>query len=190
MKTVTEVLEKAKGADKISDICTGKGPFSASGFGDLVSSLANDTTFKVKTFDKDGKPNGEVSLSELIRDDIKKSVEKAKYPQKSEAGVFDSSEIVTKGIATAIPYIVMEQLKCGKKFDLPNQPNVQGSIYLADVKGGTKVSQVRDIKTGEDIGTSTKTTTDYIQVRANSPAPASCVVSKIRKDKNGKVIQQ
>lgn len=189
MKTVNEVLEKTKGADKITEICTGKGPFSASGFGDLVSSLANDSTFKVKTFDKDGKPNGEVNISELIRSDIKKTVEKAKYPQKSEAGVFDSSEIVTTGIAKAIPYIVMQQVASGKKFDLPTQPNVQGSVYLADVKGGTKVSKVRDIKTQEDLGTSTTVTRDYIQVKAQSPAPASCIVSKVRKDPSGKVIQ-
>lgn len=189
MKTVSEVLSKAKGTDKINDICTGKGPFSAAGFGDLVSSLANDTTFKVKTFDKDGKPNGEVNVSELIRSDVKKTLEKAKYPQKSEAGVIDSAEIVTKGLAEAIPYIVMAQISCGKKFDLPTQPSVQGSIYLADVKGGTKVSQVRDIKTNENLGTSTTVTKDYIQVRAKSPAPAGCIVSKTRKDPSGKVLK-
>ena len=189
MKTMNETLTKIKGENKINQICTGKGPFSTSGFSDLVNSMVNDTTFKIKTFDKDGKPNGEVNVSELIRSDIKKTVEKAKYPQKSESGVFDNSEIVANGLAKAIPYIVMEHIACGKKFDLPQQPNVQGSIYLANVEGKETVSKVRDIKTGEDLGTSTTVTKDYIQVRAKSPAPASCIVSKVRKDPSGKVIE-
>lgn len=189
MKTVNEVLGKVKGTEKINDVCTGKGPFSASGFGDLVNSLVNDTTFKIKTFDKDGNPNGEVNLSEIIRSDIKSTVDKAKYPQKSEAGVLDSSEIVTTGLAQAIPYIVMQQISCGKKFDLPQGANVQGSVYLADVKGGEKVSKVRDISTGQELGTSTTVTTDYVQVRAKSTAPNSCIVSKVRRDNNGNVVK-
>ena len=188
MKSVTELLTSVKGSDKVDQICTGKGAFSASGFGDLVGSLANDTTFKVKTYDKDGKPNGEVNISEMIRADIKKTLEKAKYPQKSEAGVLDSAEIVTAGMAKAIPYIVMEQIMCGKKFDLPQQPTVKGSIYLADVAGGTKTSDVRDIKSGQKIGTSTTVTRDSVQIRAKSPVPQSCIVSKVRKDLNGKVV--
>lgn len=187
-KMVNEVFGKAKGGeDKINDILTGKGSFSKQGFGDAVNALANDTTFKIKTYDKNGKVTGEVSVSELIRSDIKKTLDKAKYPQKTEAGVLDSAEIVTTGLAEAIPYIVMEQMKCGKKFDLPQQPTVGGSIYLAAVPGKTKTSKVRDPKTQQDLGTSTTTTKDYVQIRAKSPAPAH-LQTKVRKDPNGKVI--
>ena len=49
---------------------------------------------------------GTVNVSELIRNDLKKTIDNAKYPQKSEAGVLDSTEIVTKGLSEAIPYIV------------------------------------------------------------------------------------
>lgn len=190
MKTVTEVLGKAKGGeDKINDILTGKGPFSKAGFSDTVNALINDSTFKIKQYDKDGKPAGEVSVSELIRNDLKKTVAKAGYPQKSEAGVLDTAEISTSGIAEAIPYIVMEQMKQGKKFDLPSQPNVVGSIYLADVPGKTKTSEIRDINTKEKLGTVTTTTKDSIQIRAKSPVPAACVVSKVRKDLNGNVVK-
>lgn len=189
MKTVTEVLSKTKGPDKINDICTGKGAFSATGFSDLVSAMANDTTFKVPTFGNDGKPSGEVNISELIRSDIKKTLENAKFPQKSEAGVLDSAEICTKGIAQAIPYIVMTQISSGRKFDLPQQPTVKGSIYLATQPGRTKTSDVRDMNTKQKIGTSTTVTKDYIQVRAKSPVPASCIVSKVRKDLNGNVVK-
>lgn len=188
MKMVNDVLSKAKGEDKINDILTGKGAFSKQGFGDTVSALVNDTTFKVKTYDKDGKVSGEVNISELIRNDLKKTLENAKYPQKSEAGVLNTSEICTKGLSEAIPYIVMEQLKQGKKFDLPQQPNVQGSVYLADVPGKVKTSEVRDPKTQQKLGSVTITTKDSIQIRSKSPVPNSCVVSKVRKDVNGKVI--
>ena len=84
MKMVNEVLGKVKGEDKINDILTGKGSFSKQGFGDTVNALANDTTFKIKTYDKNGNVTGDVSISELIRSDIKKTLDKAKYPQKSE----------------------------------------------------------------------------------------------------------
>lgn len=175
--------------DKINQICTGKGAFSASGFSDLVGAMANDTTFSITTYDKNGQPNGSVNVSELIRADLKKSVANAKYPQKSEESILDSSEICTKGIAKAIPYIVEEYLMSGKKFDLPQQANFQGSIYLADVPGKTKVSKVRDIQTKKELGTSVTTTKDSVQVRVKSPVPKNCVVSKVRKDLNGKVVK-
>ncbi len=189
MKTVTEVLGKIKGEDKINDIMTGKGLFSKQGFGDTVNALVNDTTFKINTYDKNGNVTGQVNISEMIRNDLKATVDKAKYPQKSEAGVLDSTEIVTKGLAEAIPYIVNEQIMAGRKFDLPQQATFNGSIYLADVPGKTKVSEVRDINTKEKTGTVTTVTKDYVQVRAKSPAPASCIVSKVRKDLNGNIVK-
>lgn len=188
-KMVNEVLEKAKGGkDKVNEILTGKGAFSKQGFGDVVNALVNDTTFKIKTYDKDGKATGDVSISELIRSDLKKTIANAGYPQKSEIGVLDTSEICTKGLSEAIPQFVMQQIACGKKFDLPIQPNVNGNIYLAEVKGKTSTSNVRDPKTQQSLGTVTTTTKDYIQVRAKSPVPKSCVASKVRKDVNGKVV--
>lgn len=187
-KVVNDVLGAIKGTDKVSEILTGKGSFSKQGFGDMTNALANDTTFQIKTFGKDGKETGTVNISEMIRSDIKKTIEKAGYPQKTEAGVLDTAEICTKGIAEAIPQIVMQQIMCGKKFDLPNQPNVGGSIYLAPVEGKKKVTEVRDIKTKEKLGTVEITTKDSIQIRAKSPVPSSCVVSKIRKDTSGKVV--
>lgn len=187
MKTVNETLGKIKGEGKLDDVMTGKGAFSKAGFSDTVNALVNDTTFKVKTFGKDGQVNGEVSISDLIRDDLKKTLANAKYPQKSEAAVLDTTEICTKGLAEAIPYIVMEQMKCGKKFDLPVQANVGGSIYLANVPGKVKEVQIRDPKTQQNLGTATITTKDSVQIRAKSPVPAH-LQTKVRKDANGKVI--
>lgn len=188
MKTVTDVLGKIKGEDKINEIMTGKGLFSKQGFGDTVNALVNDTTFKISTYDRNGNVTGQVNISEMIRNDLKATIEKAKYPQKSEAGVLDSTEIVTKGLAEAIPYIVNEQIMAGRKFELPQQATFNGAIYLASVPGKTKVSDVRDIKTKEKVGTVTTVTKDSVQVKTKSPVPASCIVSKTRKDLNGKVI--
>lgn len=186
-KMVNEVLSKSK--ENIDEVKTGKGAFSKSGFSDLVGALANDTSFKVKTYDaKTGKVTGEVSISELIRNDLKKTLEKAKWPQKSEAGVLDSCEIVTTGLAEAIPHIIMEQLKCGKKFDMPAQKNVVGSIYLSETKPGTKVTQIRDPKTQEALGTVETTSQAAVQIRAKSPVPEH-LQKKVRKDVNGKEIK-
>lgn len=187
-KNVKEVLEKAKGADHVNEIVAGKGAFSKAGFGDLVNALANDTTFKINTYAKDGSVSGSVSVSDLIREDMKKTVEKAKYPQKSEAAVFDTCEIETKGLAEAIPQIVMQQLMSGKKFDLPMQDKVQGSVYLQNVPGKVKETTIRDPKTQTVLGTVTTTTKDNITVRTKSPVVPS-LVSKVRKDVNGKVVE-
>ena len=188
MKLVNDVLGKMKGTDKVSDVLTGKGSFSKSGFADLTSALVNDTTFKIKTYGKDGKVTGEVSVSDLIRNDLKKTLEKAKYPQKSEAAVLDTCEIETKGLAEAIPQIVMQQMAAGKKFDLPTGQKVQGSIYLKDVPGKKKTVGVRDPKTQENLGTCEITTKDSIAVAAKSRG-LPYLQTKVRKDASGKVVK-
>lgn len=187
MKTVKETFGKIKGEKNIDTMMTGKGSFSKTGFSDAVNAMVNDTSFKIKTYGKDGKPNGEVNVSELIRNDLQATIKNAGYPQKTEAGVLATSEICTKGIAEAIPHIVEQYMMMGKKFDLPNQPNMVGSVYLAPVAGKTKTIQVRDPKTQENLGTAVITTKDSVQVRAKSPVPDH-LQTKVRKDPNGKVI--
>ena len=181
MKMVKEVLAKVKGEGNELKTLTGKGAFSATGFNDMVNAMATDTSFKIPTFGKDGKKDGEINISELIRDDLKKTLEKAKYPQKSEAGVLDTCDIVTTGLAKAVPQLVMAWIASGRKFDLPNTATSTGSVYLQSVPGGVKTSQVRDMKTGKDLGTVTTTTKDHIEVRTKSSAP-DWLKSKVRKD--------
>lgn len=187
MKLVNDVLTKVKGEGKVDEMLTGKGVFSKSGFSDLTNALVNDSTYKIKTYDKDGNAAGELSVSELIRSDLKKTLEKAKYPQKSEAAVLDNCEIVTNGLAEAIPQIIMQQLATGRKFDLPIGERVQGSIYLKDVPAAVKEVSVRDPKTQQNLGTCVITTKDSVAVAAKSPVPAH-LQSKVRKDTSGKVI--
>ena len=187
MKSVKDVLSRIKGEGKVTQTVTGKGSFSKTGFGDITNALVNDTTHKVTHFGKDGKEHA-VNLSELIRADLKKTIANAKYPQKSEIAVVDSVDICTNGLAEAIPFIVREQASCGKKFDIPATKEMCGSIYLANVPGRTRTSPVRDIKTQEDLGTTTITTKDSIQVRAKSPVPKH-LQTKVRRDKSGKVVQ-
>lgn len=187
MKTVNEVLGKIKGEDKVTEVLTGKGAFSKAGFSDLTNALANDTTYKVTSVDKDGNKI-ETNLSELLRADLKKTLDNAKYPQKPEAGVLDTCDISTKGLAEAIPYIVREQMQCGKKFDIPSTEKMVGGVYLANKPGETKDIKVRDMKTGEVIGSTTVTNKDCIQIRAKSPVPKN-LQTKVRKDLNGNVVK-
>ena len=188
MKMVKDVLGKTKGEDKINDVLTGKSSFSSTGFTDLVTAMVNDTSFKIPTYGKDGKKDGEVSISELIRDDLKKTLDKAKYPQKSESAVVDNCEIAANGLAKAIPYIVMQQIASGKKFDLPAMPKVQGSVYLQNVPGRVKESQIRDPKTQQNLGSVTTTTKDHIEIRTKSSCP-DYLATKVRKDPNGKIVK-
>ena len=187
MKSVKDVLAKVKGEEKVGETIPGKGSFSKSGFADLTHAMVNDTKHKFTYLGKDGK-KVEVNVSELIRADNKKSLANAKYPQKSEAAVLDSSEIATAGLAEAIPYIIMEHLSSGKKFSLPAKENVNGDIYLAAVAGKTRTIPVRDIKTKKELGTTTITTKDSVQVRAKSPVPKH-LQTKVRRDTTGKIVQ-
>jgi hypothetical protein len=187
MKLANEVLGKIKGDSNLTSTLVGKGSFSKQGFSDLTSALVNDTTFKVKSLGKDGK-TVETSLSDLIRADLKKTLANAKYPQKSEAGVLDTCEISVTGLAEAIPFLVSEQIRCGKKFDFPAQADMVGSIYLAKNPAKERTMQVRDIKTKEELGTTTITTQDSVQIRAKSPVPKHLQV-KVRKDKAGNIVK-
>jgi hypothetical protein len=185
--SASEVLAKLKGEGNVDKTLVGKGSFSKSGFADLTTALVNDTGFKVKSVDKDGK-TVETSISELIRSDLKKTLEMAKYPQKSEADILNTCEIRATGLAEAIPHIVLAQMQAGRKFDLPTQKDMVGAIYLANNPGKTKTVQVRDIKTKETLGTTTITSQDSIQVRAKSPVPKN-LQTKVRKDLNGNVVK-
>ena len=187
MKTVNDVLTKVKGKDKVSQTVTGKGSFSKAGFGELTSALVNDLNHKSVFLGKDGK-EASLNISELIRADFKKTLANAKYPQKPEANVIDTVEIATDGLAQAIPHIIAEQVRSGKKFSLPHQKDMVGDIYLAAVPGKTRTSAVRDIKTQEDLGTTTITTKDSVQLRAKSPVPAH-LQTKVRRDKNGQIMK-
>lgn len=187
-KLINETMEKIKGA-KATETITGKGAFSAASFNDVVNAFANDTSVSIPTYDRNtGKENGKINLSELIRNDIKETLAKAKFPQKSEIAVIDTAEIVTKGLAKAIPYIAEEYIKAGKKLDLPTDPKFgNASIYLADRPGATKTTAVRDPKTQTPMGTVDITTKDSIQVRTKSSVPA-WLATKVRKDTSGKVV--
>mgnify|MGYP003571245963 CR=1 FL=1 len=188
-KLMNDVLGDIKGEDKIHSTVTGKGSFSKSNFGDLVSAISNDTTFNIKTYDKNGQESGTVNVSELIRSDLKKTLDKAKYPQKSEVDKLDSTEICTAGLSQAIPVIVEEWIRCGKKFDLPTQPDFQGSIYLTEQEGKTRTVNVRNPETQEFLGTTEITTQDHVEVRAKSGTP-DYLQTKIRKDPSGNLIDK
>lgn len=181
-KTMKDLLGKDAGK-----MVTGRGVFSKSGFADLVHSLVNDPSYKVGSVNKDGSKN-ELSVHDAIVADLKKTLDTAKYPQKAEAGVLDTVEISTKNLAEVIPHIVMEQIKTGKKFDLPVQENVVGGIYLADNPGKVKTGQIRDMKTGQVTGSYEVTYQDSVQIRAKSPVPKS-LQKKVKKDLNGNVVK-
>lgn len=189
MKNVKDVLAKVKGEDKVNAVITGKGSFSRTGFGDLVNAMVNDTSFKVPIYTKDSKKVAEINLSELIRSDLKKTLEKANYPQRTEAALLDTCDIYTAGLAEAIPYIIQQQINSGKKMELPAQELTGvSSVYLADVPSRTKTSAIRDPKTQENLGSVTTTNKPYIALKAKSSAPAN-LITKVRKDPNGKVIE-
>jgi hypothetical protein len=186
-KSVIDVLADLKGKDKVNTPLTGKGPFSAPGFSAYVAAMANDKTYKVPIYNKSTGKTEPTSVHELFVQDAKKTAANAGYPQKAEAGVYNDSEIATNGISQAIKILADGWLETGRKFPLLDKPNRSGYVYLQPVKGGVKESKIRDMKSGQPIGTTTTTTKDHVAVRAKSQVPAA-LTSKVRKDLNGKVV--
>jgi len=188
MKTVNEVLQKLKGEDKVDETICGKGSFSKAAFSDITNALINDTTFKVEVLDKQGKAT-EVNFSELFREELKKNIASAGYPQKPEIGVVDNANLYGNVIAEMAPHLIDMYVATGRKFEFPLHKDRISSVYLVDVKGKTKDTTVRDMKTGEKIGTTTTTTQDHIQMRVKSQVPKA-LVKKVRKDLNGNVVSK
>lgn len=186
IKNAKEHFTKMKGDGNETKVLTGKGTFSQTAFANTWSALVNDPTHKVKTVDKEGK-EVLVSVRDLVLSDIKKTAANAKYPQKSEVGVYDNTDIAVSGIAEASRHVMLAHMQCGKKVTLPAQKDMVGEVYLQSVPGRVKTSQVRNMKTRQVEGTSTSTTKDHVQVRAKSSAPKH-LVTKIRKDNNGNVV--
>ena len=187
MKKVMDVLTQIKGDGNATKTLTGKGAFSSPAFSSFVNALANDKEFKFKSFDKATGKEKEMNISEMLVADAKKTIENAKYPQKSEVGVMNTTELSTNGLALVIPAVVTEWLRTGKKFPLVDQKDFGGTVNLMPIKGKTKTIDVRDMKTQVKVGTVDVTTKDSVQVRVKSPVPAHLQV-KVRKDNNGKVI--
>jgi hypothetical protein len=187
MKTVKEVLTEMKGADNVTKTLTGKGSFSQAGFSKFVHAMANDTSYQVPSRDKNGQTIS-TNISELLREDIKRSIINAKYPQKSEIDTVKTSEIATNGLAESMGHIVLEYMKTGRKFQLPPQNDMNGEIYLNPVPAGSRNHKIKIVKTGEDDGSTLISHKDYIQVRAKSSAPKH-LVTKVRKDKNGNIVK-
>lgn len=188
MKTMEDVLKKLKGEDKAEATVCGKGAFSKSAFADITNALINDTTFKVQVLDKHGNTS-DVNFSELYRAELKKNIANAGYPQKSEISVVDSSNIATNAIAELIPHVIDIYTATGRKFEFPLHKDRISSIYLVDVKGKTKDTVVRDMKTGANIGSTTTVTQDHVQMRVKSQVPKH-LVKKTRKDLNGNIVNK
>lgn len=185
MKTVDEVLKEIKGEGNEQQTLTGKNPFNQSSFDSLVHALVNDTSYKVPQYDpKTGEKVGEINISEKIREDLKKTLDNAKYPQKSEANVLDSCEITTRGLSQSFFEILGQQLDTGKKTPLPPRPDMTAALYIADVPASERTIPIRDPQTQKDLGTADITTEAYKQLRAQSPAPEHKKTTKRNPPKN------
>lgn len=181
MKLVNEVLSKIKGAEKVNDILALKKRPNSIDTRNLVSALANDKTYKIDNF----KTEEEFNISEALRSDIKKTIQRAQFPQKNEISVIDDVDICTDGLSKAIPYFVLEHLKTGRMFDIPKQNQLDASIYLKAIPGTTREVNIRNVQTGKSIGTVNVITKDSFQLRAKSPVPAH-LKRRVYKDPNGK----
>lgn len=188
MKSVKEVVVKYKGELDPNATLAGKGAYSKAGFSELVNALMNDTSFEIPVMDKSGKSTN-INLSEMYREELKKNIASAGCPQKPELNVVDSSHIHTNALAEIIPHAVDMYISCGKKFDFPLHSDRISSIYLTDVPGKVKNTAIRDMKTGEVLGSTTTTTQDHVQMRVKSQVPKDRI-NKVRKDMSGNVVKK
>lgn len=184
-----EVTANLTGGGKENETGTGKKPFSKPLYQKYTHAFINDPANAVTRPGPDGKPI-KINVREAVVADVRKTVENAGYPQKSEIGVLENTEIATKNISGFVPDMIVGWLRENRKFIIPPFDGCSGAqLYVQPVKGKTRVVATRNMETGEPTGTSTITTTDHLVIRCKSAPPADCV-TKVRKDVNGKVISQ
>lgn len=187
-KLFNETAINIKGDGNADKLVAGKAVASKDKSGAMVNALLGDATKSFPIIGKDGTVTGEINPSQIFRDCIKKTVQSAGCPGKTELSVLDTCDVCTKGLEDVIPLVVREAwVGIGTKMKLPPTDNFTGELYLQNVPGATKVYDTKDMKTGAPTGTAEITYPDHIQLRAKS-GPPEHQKTKVRKDPSGKVI--
>lgn len=150
--------------------------FSKKNFTTLMKAMANDPDFKVKVpVVKEGEIDHleEIMVSEDFRKCVKKMLEKAGVDKNESAMVLDPSFTFDNmdGMYEFFSTVVYEYMAAGNKFDFIPREDFKGSITVKNVKESTKVSDARNPKTGENLGTFEYKTGKHKSLVASSPCP-------------------
>lgn len=150
--------------------------FSKKAFNRLVKAMVNDPTFTEAVAESSGEELikvTDVAVSEGFRKFLKKVLEKAGMDKKDSEVVLGKDFTIDNvdGLYEFFAAALYEYMNAGNKFDLLQKENFKGSLYLADVEAGSKVSEVKNPSTGEKIGTFEFSHKAYQTLKVTSPCP-------------------
>ena len=112
-------------------------------------------------------------VTEEFRKWCKKLLEKAGVDKKESAMVFDPSFTFDNmdGLYEFFSTAIFEYINAGNRFDFMPREDFKGSLTVKKNKKGKKVSDARDPRSGENLGTFEYTNEDYTSLAVTSPCP-------------------
>ena len=168
--TVSEVLKEigAKGETP--------NRFSKEKFEKLLLAMANDTEFtSLVSKVKGGKYVGdiEINVSDGFRKWVKSVLEDVGMDKNDASIVLDPDYKFknVNGLYEYFAHTLYTFLAAGNKYDMPQQKDFKGSLYIKKNPKKTKKVKARNPQTGEDLGEFEQTTEAYRSLAVSSPCP-------------------
>ncbi len=170
VETVGEVLAEIKQKGSTPN------RFSKKAFNRLVKAMVNDPTFTEAVAESSGEELikvTDVAVSEGFRKFLKKVLEKAGMDKKDSEVVLGKDFTIDNvdGLYEFFSAALYEYMNAGNRFDLLQKENFKGSLYLANVEAGSRVSKVRNPTTNEFMGDFEFSHQAYQTLKVTSPCP-------------------
>lgn len=187
--TVDEVIAEISAKKKVTNDCTEKwvyNRFNKKNYQALLKAMINDPELKTVTVKlKDGgvETVDDVMVTKDFREFLRKILVKAGIDTNDSQAIMTSDFMIENvdGLYEFFATSVYLYMNAGNKFDFIPTHEFKGSIFLEDVAETTKVSEARNPKTKESLGTYETTKKAHKKLIAKSSCPSWLVSRRVVK---------
>ena len=169
MASVEETLEKITSKSKEPN------RFSKKNFNELLKSVANDPNFAVTMAKTKGDSfeATEVLVTKGFRKFLKKVIEKVGVDKKESEIILGSDFTIDNvdGLYEFIAAVLYEYMAAGNYFEFIPREDFKGKITVKQKDKETRVRDIRNPQTKENMGTFEYTTKPHKILTASSPTP-------------------
>ena len=160
--------------------------FNKKNFQNLLRAMVNDPEFKSTTIKlKDGgvETVDDMMVTKDFREFLRKILVKAGIDVNDSQAIMSSDFIIENvdGLYEFFGTAMYLYMNAGNKFDLIPTEEFKGSIYLEDVPETIKISEAKNPKTKESLGTYETTKKSHKKLVAKSSCPSWLVSRRVVK---------